>query len=283
MTCCGKSFCKACIEEAYDTSDYCPACKQDDYDVFPDKGLQQNLYSFMVYCSNRSEGCNWQGELRELEKHVNCHPSKKKQLVGCQFTKVKCIHCKLQGFFRSDIERHQSSECVQRPFVCELCEEYQATYEEVTGEHAQCCKCRPVECPNQCGSVVQHQRLQEHLSRVCELAEVECEFSHAGCETKVIRRDLSSHSRDNVATHMSLLAVENQELKSRLEDQTETLASFMECKEELDDERKEMKKLLSQQAAIIEAFRKQARKQSRTSVARNPLAKIKFKRRRKSI
>ena len=51
----------------------------------------------------------------------------------------------------------------------------------------------------------------------------------------------------------------------------------MECKE--DDERKEMKKLLRQQAAIIEAFRRQAR----NSVARNPLIKIKFKRRRKSV
>ena len=53
----------------------------------------------------------------------------------------------------------------------------------------------------------------------------------------------------------------------------------MECKEELDDERNEMKNLLSQQASIIEAFHRQARKQSRTSVARNPLTKIKFKRR----
>ena len=112
---------------------------------------------------------------------------------------------------------------------------------------------------------------------------MECELSHAGCEIKVIRRDLFSHSSGNMATHLSLLAVENQELKSHLEDQIEAITSFMECKEELNDERKEMKKLLRQQAAIIEVFCRQARKQSRTSVAGKLLASIKFKRRRKSV
>ena len=282
VTCCGKSFCRACIEEAYDNSDYCPACKQDDYDVFPDKGLQQDLYSFHVHCSNKDEGCDWRGELRALDEHVNPTPSKNKQLVGCPFTKVKCVHCK-GTFRRCDVERHQSSECHQRPFVCELCEEYGSTYERVVNEHAQICSCRPVDCPNGCGSVVQHHRLVDHLSKTCELSQVECEFSHAGCDVRVIRKDLPGHLADNMAKHMSLLASENQELKSRLGDQTDALVSFLETKDELDAERGQMKVLIKQQSAIIEAFRKQMRKQHRPNSSRNlPFIK-KVKRRRGSL
>ena len=282
VTCCGKSFCQACIEEAYDTSDYCPACKQDDYEVFPDKGLQQDLYSFRVYCSNRSDGCSWQGELRELEGHMNSSPSKKKQFVGCLLTRIKCVHCG-QRFCRSGIEQHQNLECFERPFICELCEEYESTFENVINEHAQCCKCRPVDCPNLCGVVVQHQRLEEHLSRVCELSEVECEFSHAGCEAKTLRRDVPSHRTDNMAAHMALLAKENRQLKSCLGDQSEALVSFLECKAEIDAERKQMKRLLKEQATLIKAFRKQLMKQNTTSAIRTTTFKKKVKRRRKSL
>ena len=74
--------------------------------------------------------------------------------------------------------------------------------------------CRPVDCPNKCGQVVQHQKLEEHLSSECELSEVECEFSHAGCEAKMLRRDLPSHMTDNMAEHMSLLAKENRQFKA---------------------------------------------------------------------
>ena len=72
-----------------------------------------------------------------------------------------------------------------------------------------------MECPNKCGLVVEAQNLQAHLSSDCELAEVECEFSHAGCEVTIIRKLLPCHMTDSVVQHVSLLARENRIYKEK--------------------------------------------------------------------
>ena len=65
--------------------------------------------------------------------------------------------------------------------------------------HAPVCKCRPVECPSLCGADnLQHQHLEEHVSSQCPLTYVECEFSDAGCDVRVYRKDLASHLTDNL-------------------------------------------------------------------------------------
>ena len=116
------------------------------------------------------------------------------------------------------MEQHQTSLCPKRPFTCFMCEEYESTYEDVVNSHASVCKCRPVECPNSCGADnLHHQHLEEHVSSQCPLTYVECEFSDAGCDAKVYRKDLASHLTDNLVTHMSLLAMENRKkLKKQL-------------------------------------------------------------------
>ena len=100
------------------------------------------------------------------------------------------------------------------------CEEYESIYDDVVNSHAPMCKCQPVECPNSCGAEnLQHQHLEEHVSSQCPLTHMECEFSDAGCDAKVYRKDLASHSTDNLVTHMSLLAKENRKLKQQLKEQ----------------------------------------------------------------
>ena len=89
-TCCGKSFCKECIERLKIRSNSCPICKTENFFSYPNKGLQQSLYDFEVYCSHKSKGCEWRGELRELDKHLNSEPPTDKSLEGCPFTVIKC-------------------------------------------------------------------------------------------------------------------------------------------------------------------------------------------------
>ena len=48
---------------------------------------------------------------------------------------------------------------------------------------------------------------------------MECEFSVAGCDAKVYRKDLPSHLEENMGTHMSLLSRDNKGLKQELEHQ----------------------------------------------------------------
>ena len=93
-TCCGKSFCKECIERSKAGSKRCPTCKTENFFSYPNKGLQQSLNDFEVYCSHKSKGCEWRGELRELDKHLNSDPPADKSLEGCPFTVISCpLNC----------------------------------------------------------------------------------------------------------------------------------------------------------------------------------------------
>ena len=89
-TCCGKSFCKECILRVKVDLKSCPTCKDDNFKLFHNKGLQQSLYDFQVYCTHKSKGCEWTGELRELDNHLNSDPPADKSLQGCPYTLINC-------------------------------------------------------------------------------------------------------------------------------------------------------------------------------------------------
>lgn len=229
VTCCGKSFCRGCVQIIETEDQPCPTCKKDNFNAYPNKGLQQPLYGFRVFCSNfeGGSGCNWQGELGQLEQHLNVEPDRDQQLEGCSYTTVHCLFCD-EEHQRSKIGEHQTSNCLERPFTCTMCFEYESTCADVITSHAPECKCRPVECPNTCGvSNLQHQHLKEHVSTKCPLSYVECEFSNAGCDAKVHRKDLPSHLSDNIVSHMSLLARENRKLKQKLKKQSGATSNLM--------------------------------------------------------
>ena len=90
-----------------------------------------------------------------------------------------------------------------------------------------------------------HQHLEEHVSAYCPLSEVECEFSDAGCDARVCRKDLPSHLAENMVAHMSLLALENRKLKLQLTEQEKKVI-------ESDKERRELKLQLKQQDEKLE-------------------------------
>ena len=90
-TCCGKNFCKTCLEEnKANHSNSCPCCKTRNFNSFEDKRLQQTLYDFRVYCPHRHKGCEWTGELRALQSHLDTDPPPEKCLEGCSFIDISC-------------------------------------------------------------------------------------------------------------------------------------------------------------------------------------------------
>ena len=48
-----------------------------------DKGFQRFLYDVQIHFSQKLEGCEWKGELGQLDKHLNLSPQAGKQLEGC--------------------------------------------------------------------------------------------------------------------------------------------------------------------------------------------------------
>ena len=102
-----EELCKECIERVTKAgSKRCPTCKTENFLSYPNKGLQQSLYDFEVYCSHKSKGCEWRGELRELDKHLNSDPPADKSLEGCSFVVIKCpLNCERE-VYRKDVKAH---------------------------------------------------------------------------------------------------------------------------------------------------------------------------------
>ena len=203
VTCCGYAYCRACIETIEKNNKPCPCCNLNNFDKFEDKRLKRSLYEFKVYCSNRKEGCQWVGELRQLDNHLNPNPTKEKQLDGCKFTQVKCLHC-YSEFLRSTVQLHQSDQCPKRPFSCKYCKNFDSCYEEVTNDHWPVCGSYPVSCTNQCGETFQRQNLKSHINNGCPLTIINCVFQHVGCEVRLPCKDMSQHLAENISYHMSL-------------------------------------------------------------------------------
>ena len=202
VTCCGKSFCRQCIERVKDNNKPCPCCNKDSFNDFPNKGLQQPLYGFKVYCTKKEKGCEWKGELGKLDKHLNMNPQDEKEFEGCELAEIKCSYCS-DVIVRSKLFHHKNKLCDKRPFSCEYCNEYESTYDDVIHNHWPICSHHPVQCPNECGAFPQRQNLDSHMQKECPLTMVECEFHYAGCEVKLPRRNMPDHLKDGIVTHLS--------------------------------------------------------------------------------
>ena len=206
VTCCGKSFCRQCIERVKDDNKPCPCCNKDSFNDFPNKGLQQPLYGFKVYCTKKEKGCEWKGELGKLDEHLNMNSQDEKEFEGCELAEIMCRYCS-DVIVRSKLLHHKNKFCDKRPFSCEYCNEYESTYDDVIHNHWPICSHHPVQCPNGCGAFPQRQNLDSHMQKECPLTVVECEFHCAGCEVKLPRRNMPDHLKDSIVTHLSQLAM----------------------------------------------------------------------------
>ena len=88
--CCGKNYCHLCIERHKSNLQPCLECENKAFTLFHNKGLQKTIYGLDVYCTYKNEGCDWTGELKELDNHLNVHPQATKALDGCQFVTINC-------------------------------------------------------------------------------------------------------------------------------------------------------------------------------------------------
>ncbi len=110
---CGKVFCHGCITEHQRNNKTCPNCEKDLTNYFKDAkskyihnyisiyinsiGAQQ-IRSLRLECDNLKNGCEWTGELGDVDKH------------RCEYKPVSCkyaeVGCKVRPL-RKDIKKHE--------------------------------------------------------------------------------------------------------------------------------------------------------------------------------
>lgn len=73
----------------------------------PDKAMDRAIKNKIIYCHNRSQGCQFQDQIKKMASHLTEH---------CQFGDIKCSRCN-QMFARRDLNTHKQS-CKSR--TCDL-------------------------------------------------------------------------------------------------------------------------------------------------------------------
>ena len=200
--CCGHSFCTYCLErykqsKVIDHSS-CPYCRKEKFQTVPDKRTERHVLNLKVFCLHKSHGCEWIGELRSMEHHINKNSNDN---TGCPFTELQCSNGCGVVMQRRLVEGHLKSECELREVKCEYCNTT-GSYQWINSSHQEECPKYPVECPNHCeAGHVKREEISRHLEE-CPLAIVECPYAAVGCESVVRRKEQTEHVMGSVEQHM---------------------------------------------------------------------------------
>ena len=74
LTDCGHLVCGACRDRLLTTNkNDCPVCRETNVlsNARLDKRFQREVYSLKVHCQYHDEGCEWVGEVRDIQKHLD--------------------------------------------------------------------------------------------------------------------------------------------------------------------------------------------------------------------
>ena len=112
-SCCGNHFCQSCINPIQRDNKPCPLCNEPGFTTFLHKGVAREVNALKIYCPNKPQGCDWQGELGQVEKHLN--PEDESREKGCGFVVVECKY-KCGGWFQKQlVKKHETETCRKRP------------------------------------------------------------------------------------------------------------------------------------------------------------------------
>ena len=223
ISCCGDHFCKDCIAPYQLNKLPCPSCGEVGFSMMLDKREHKKILSLKVYCSMRSRGCKWIGELKGLEAHMDMETG------DCMHITVQCPSDCGQEIERGTVKDHLAHECPLRDYTCPHCN-FKASYKVVSEDHWPECPYYPVQCPNKCGAHCERDTLKDHIN-VCSKEGLVCSFSYAGCREKFLREDMEKHMEKATKKHLSLLAATIFKMSEKLQNLEK---AFDECKQEND-------------------------------------------------
>ena len=78
----------------------------------------REVNSLIICCPQKELGCGWEGELGQLQQHLN--PGVKSSGKGCGFVLVECVYKCGERFPRRVIHEHELEECVRRPIEVQI-------------------------------------------------------------------------------------------------------------------------------------------------------------------
>ena len=171
-SCCLQSYCNSCLQRARGFRDTCPSCRAEHFKTTEDRKTDRLVGSLKVRCRFTARGCEWQGELSEVEEsHIK---------RNCRFALVRCsLGCDAK-VERKDMDGHRANECPKRPVECLHCG-HKSAFDRLHSEH-----------------------LDERGQ--CPMEYISCEFEDFGCKEKVRRCEMDDHNVSAMHTHQLMMA-----------------------------------------------------------------------------
>ncbi len=221
-SCCGHHISQQAANRLARERKPCPMCKDEEFNTQPDKYFKRKVRQLKVRCPHKKSGCEWTGELGDLNHHTTA--------------------------------------CPKRPWKCQYCD-FESIYESGPNDHTPNCANYPLPCPNQCEiGTVPCRDANSHLLE-CPLQLVECEFAGNGCAVKVPRRDLAGHMTENAQHHLMAATLLNlrltRELHQKMEEKDQQIT---ELKQQLKEQETKMITMLQQQTKDLDTKRQQQTK-----------------------
>ena len=202
--CCGHNFCKCCMDGFKEVTaipltvmSSCPVCRNEEFVTFPNKQADREIRSLRVMCTNKERGCEWQGELNDINNHLG-------NSDGCLFEDVKCSNECGKMLQRQYLTSHVETECPCRKVDCQYCY-ITGEHHLIQGEHKEQCLKLPLPCPNKCevGSVPRED--MEAHRKECPLEIIQCDYHSIGCTVKVNRATKRKHDEEKVGEHLLMI------------------------------------------------------------------------------
>ena len=87
---CGHTYCKHCITKEISESlktypsknPTCPKCRDEILETYSNTRKDNEVKKLLIYCPNKSKGCQWMGEVASLDEHLD---------EGCRLRCEKCF------------------------------------------------------------------------------------------------------------------------------------------------------------------------------------------------
>ena len=113
ISCCGNEFCQLCIERVQRDGKPCPLCNEPNFTTFLHKKLVREVNGLVVRCPQKELGCEWEGELGQVEQHLNpgAGPSSSS---GCGYVMVECRFQCGAHLQRRMVGEHEMESCPKR-------------------------------------------------------------------------------------------------------------------------------------------------------------------------
>ena len=242
VSCCGRYLCKFCIEswlqKGLDENKpkSCPICHAEGkaFQYVNNRAIEHEVNKLKIHCIHRRDRCEWVGELGSLQAH----------LKTCECVTLFCTNKCEKKMKRRELDKHLLNECPLREYQCEYCG-YKDTFQAITtvsqpdgASHYERCAKYPLECLNKCGETrIERNEMTNH-KLTCPLEPIECPFWDAGCDAKLVRKDLEGHMATELQEHLlksfQTLRAKVESVQSEITllqkvNKDKTVATFLNC------------------------------------------------------